>query len=91
MQNVQLDRWSGEFGREYLDRNLHKNFSDSHAAQTGDYFRKILSHMNGVRRILEVGCNTGHNFNTWSKLGKFELVGIEPQVKAIQINTKAVN
>ena len=84
MQPVQLDRWSGQFGRDYLNRNFHKNFSDEHIAQTSDYFRTVLSHMKDVNKILEVGCNTEHNFLVWSKLGNFELVGIEPQVNAIQ-------
>ena|SRR3990167_4134657 len=85
MQNIQLERWSGEFGQEYLKRNLHKNFSESHAKETSEHFKTILNHTNGVGKILEVGCNTGHNFNVWSKLGSFELVGIEPQEKAIRI------
>ena len=82
MQPVQLDRWSGQFGRDYLNRNFHKNFSDEHIAQTSDYFRTILSHMKGVNRILEVGCNTGHNFLVWPNLGNFELVGIVKSVPA---------
>ncbi len=85
MENIQLERWSSDFGEKYLSRNASVNFSEAHCARTKEHFKEMLDQTKNVKRILEVGCNTGHNFTVLSQLGDFELVGIEPQVKAIQL------
>jgi len=75
----QLEFWAGEFGREYTERNAACNFDPDRLARMGEIFKEMLSHTSGVRRILEVGCNTGHNLSILRGLGDFELVGVEPQ------------
>lgn len=85
MKNVQLNRWSKDFGEAYTRRNLATNFSKKLQAAGKDYFSKALTHTKGVQKILEVGCNTGHNLLILSKIGNFELVGIDPQVLALKI------
>lgn len=84
-QNPQLKRWSGSFGREYTLRNKDLNFSDLTATTMEKIFREVLANSINVESILEIGCNTGHNFIPLSKIGKFELIGIEPQEEAIKI------
>ena len=82
---TQLDRWAGDFGKEYTARNVDENYRPERLARMGEIFQEMLSHTTGVRRILEVGCNTGHNFFPLSELGDFELVGVEPQAAAVEV------
>jgi SAM-dependent methyltransferase len=83
--NTQLNRWSSDFGDAYTRRNLESNFSKKRLNGMEDYLSKALANMKGVKRILEVGCNTGHNLLVFSELGNFELVGIDPQISALKI------
>lgn len=83
-QSKQLDRWSGSFGKAYTERNVGENYEPERLARMGQIFETMLSHTSGVRSILEVGCNSGHNFFPLSALGDFELVGLEPQAEALR-------
>ncbi len=73
----QLILWVSEFGAEYTDRNN---------VELPGRMRAWADMMEGVeaRRILEVGCNVGWNLTYLSRLGDYELVGIEPQDYALQ-------
>ncbi len=66
----QLDRWTGEFGREYTDRNVVAWWTRVEG------FRQMIPH--DVKTVLEVGCNRGHNLLALSELGIGDVLGVEP-------------
>jgi pseudaminic acid biosynthesis-associated methylase len=78
--STQLENWRSEFGRGYTDRNVIDCRTRLPA------FRSMLEGL-PLSRVLEVGCNRGHNLVTLSEvLGEgTEIVGIEPNAYAIQI------
>ncbi len=65
----QLERWQGEFGREYHDRNQ----VDWRTRVDG--FRAMIP--KDVRSVLEVGCGPGHNMLALQELG-LRVYGYEP-------------
>ena len=69
----QLDAWRGEFGRAYTDRNK----VDWKTLVPG--WQAIVGGLS-LRRVLEVGCNRGHNLIAIAEvLGPdVELWGVEP-------------
>ncbi len=71
----QLDRWTGEFGREYTDRNV----VDWRTRVEG--FRQMIP--SDVRTVFEVGANRGHNLAALRELGLFP-AGCEPNLYASQ-------
>ncbi len=73
----QLNLWRSSFGVEYTDRNKIDPSLRLNA------FKDILSDLK-IKNILEVGCNVGHNLISISKLGRFNLVGVEPLSYAIE-------
>lgn len=76
----QLDVWRGEFGQHYTDRNVVD------PGQVVPVFQKILEGL-PPRRILEVGCNRGHNLAALRTVAgpQAEVVGIEPNPYALQL------
>jgi pseudaminic acid biosynthesis-associated methylase len=78
--NTQLENWSSDFGREYTNRNV----IDWHVRLPA--FRTMLSGLN-VSRVLEVGCNRGHNLLALSELfgEDREVIGIEPNPYAVEL------
>jgi pseudaminic acid biosynthesis-associated methylase len=69
----QLEMWSGEFGKQYTDRNQV------------DWQRRVpllRPMVEGLSpgRVLEVGCNRGHNLVALREIlgEKPELIGVEP-------------
>jgi len=77
---TQLEQWGGEFGRAYTDRNV----VDWRVRLPA--FRTMLADLN-VARVLEVGCNRGHNLLALSELlgADREVVGVEPNPYAVEI------
>jgi pseudaminic acid biosynthesis-associated methylase len=73
----QLEKWQGPFGQAYTDRNI----VDWRTVLP--YFREILEGL-PVGRMLEVGCNRGHNLVALRELlGKqAEVAGVEPNPHA---------
>jgi pseudaminic acid biosynthesis-associated methylase len=69
----QLDTWTGEFGKQYTDRNA----VDWHTKVP--LLRPMVDAL-PLKRVLEVGCNRGHNLVALREiLGKHvELIGVEP-------------
>lgn len=76
----QLNTWHGEFGNAYTDRNPVDWQVRLPAFQTA---------LEGLHlpRVLEVGCNRGHNLVALSKcLGsETEIIGLEPNDYALSI------
>jgi SAM-dependent methyltransferase len=85
MESTQLNRWANEFGKAYTQRNTDLNFAESTLENLEKVFREALSNTRDVKRILEIGCNTGHNSLALARVGSYELVGIDPQVEALRI------
>ena len=80
----QLGEWRGEFGKAYTDRNAID------WQERLDGWRTMVGGLD-VRRVLEVGCNRGHNLVALSHVFPVdvELVGIEPNPYALGIARSA--
>ena len=91
MQHTQQEEfWSGDFGREYTDRNSR------HLAEWNEFYRSIygttkleinaefLGDLPRDARILEVGCNTGMQLVGLQAAGFEQLYGIELQAYAVE-------
>lgn len=78
--NKQLDKWKGDFGDEYTERNDFDWKSRVHP------FDEMLSSLD-VKSILEVGCNRGQNLRAIRKVlgGGEKLVGIDPNTHALKL------
>jgi pseudaminic acid biosynthesis-associated methylase len=75
----QLREWVGDFGDSYTERNI-VDWQNRLAA-----FGVMLADVH-LDRILEVGCNRGHNLFLLAKLCKdAQLIGIEPNSRAVTI------
>jgi pseudaminic acid biosynthesis-associated methylase len=74
----QREVWEGEFGNAYTDRNV----IDWHLRLPA--FRHMLEGLS-IRRLLEVGCNRGHNL-----LALAEILGIEAEIVGIEPNHYAL-
>lgn len=73
----QLKIWKSKFGKDYTDRNILSPDVRINA------FKRMVSNLD-IKKILEVGCGSGHNLITLSKIGKYKLIGIEPQEYAVK-------
>ena len=88
MRTQQTDFWSGDFGRDYTDRN-----TSDHEAWNKQYFEKygvsrlnmndeFLRDLPKNLRVLEVGCNTGQQLEALYQQGFKNVAGIELQFYA---------
>jgi len=79
-RTAQLHAWQGDFGNAYTDRNVVE--SRTMVA----FFQKILGGLD-IRRLLEVGCNRGHNLSALTDvLGpECRVVGVEPNSHAVEL------
>lgn len=85
--------WSGDFGKEYTDRNTFtpeeldnlciENFGVSRTQLNSEFLDNLE-----LNRILEVGCNVGNQLNLLKKMGYFDLWGIELQNYAVEVARK---
>ena len=79
MRTEQETFWAGQFGNDYVDRNIGDK---TLASKTGN-FAKFLSKTSGVNSCLEVGCNVGLNLIALSRLiPDIKMQGIEINEKA---------
>jgi len=76
----QLRIWKGEFGKDYTDRNV----IDWRARLPA--FQQMLGGL-PIKRVLEVGCNRGHNLVCLAELlgGESDVVGVEPNRYALEL------
>jgi pseudaminic acid biosynthesis-associated methylase len=72
--------WAGEFGNEYINRNI----GDALLASNLDFFTKALRSMRKIDSCIEFGANIGMN------LKALKLLHPSLDVNAIEINTEAV-
>lgn len=96
----QTEQWSGDFGREYTQRNP-QSFEEMEALYFKDFGlsrtelnRKFLDGMDRSMRILEVGSNLGNQLVCLQRMGFKKLYGIEVQCYAVEMaksTTKGIN
>jgi len=71
--------WAGEFGDDYINRNMSPELLASNTA----FFAKIVDHVSQVNSILEFGANIGLNLNA------LKVLLPHAESSAIEINKKA--
>lgn len=73
------DLWSGEFGDQYVDRNLHSY------EQRGEFWSQLLSDLH-PRSVLEVGSNVGGNLEWVSQhVDSGSVYGVDLNRKALAL------
>ncbi len=82
--NARLQFWEGDFGIAYTDRNI------GDIALLAGTFSRLLKGLD-LNRVLEVGCNRGHNLVALASLlpAGSEIVGVEPNQHARGIARQA--
>jgi pseudaminic acid biosynthesis-associated methylase len=96
----QIERWCGQFGREYTDRNAlsleeleklyERNFGISRTKMNSVFIGDMARSM----RILEVGSNIGNQLACLQKMGFTNLYAIELQTcaaKLSKLRTRNIN
>ena len=93
-ETAQMTKWSGDFGKEYTDRNIFtveeldnlyiKNYGISRTSMNKEFVNSI----NKESKILEVGSNVGNQLTNLQSLGFSNLYGIELQQYAVEISKK---
>jgi len=88
----QIQKWSGEFGKEYTDRNtllfdeweaaLKKNYGITRTEMNMEF----IGNLDRSIRILEVGSNVGNQLVCLKKMGFQFLYGIELQQYAVELS-----
>lgn len=90
----QIRTWSGEFGREYTDRNsftaaeLDELYRRNYGISRTEVNERFLAGIPRNTRILEVGCNMGNQLLLLGQMGFSNLHGIEIQSYALDLARK---
>jgi len=85
--------WSGEFGKEYTDRNimspdeLDQLYVDNYGVSRTEMNEEFLTGLD-IDRILEVGCNVGNQLLLLKEMGHTNLWGVELLDHAVEIARK---
>jgi len=85
----QTRQWSGQFGRDYTDRNtfslpeLDELYRRNYGASRREINDRFLQAIPKEARILEVGCNLGNQLLLLQAMGFTNLHGIEIQSYAL--------
>lgn len=82
IDNYQLEKWSGDFGNNYVERNMFEEWKLEPGRKA---FEKMIGCLN-VKSILEVGSNIGLNLIYINALmkGTVDLYAVEPNTKAFE-------
>jgi pseudaminic acid biosynthesis-associated methylase len=86
----QLSAWTGDFGRQFttrFDQPIVEADDQSRKAigrSLSDSFRALLGDL-PIKKVLEVGCNVGQKLDILSRIGDYDLFGVEPQKEALRI------
>lgn len=96
----QMKFWSGDFGKEYTDRNpstveeMEDLYMKFYGIKRQELNQEFLKNFPKDFRILEVGCNTGSQLQILRNMGFHNLYGLEIQWYAIEkakSQTKDIN
>lgn len=86
----QIRKWTGDFGREYTDRNEHtpeqldEFYRKTYGSTRTELNQRFLRDVPRDARILEVGCNMGTQLLLLQEMGFTDLSGIEIQAYALR-------
>ncbi|MGD0271677.1 MAG: pseudaminic acid biosynthesis-associated methylase [Candidatus Sulfotelmatobacter sp.] len=89
-ETEQVRTWSGDFGREYTDRNIYtpaeldELYRRNYGVSRTELNRCLLQEVPRDARILEVGCNIGNQLLLLQEMGFHNLCGIEIQSYALE-------
>ena len=96
----QIEKWAGQFGKEYTDRNA-LSLEEVEALYKGNYGvtrtelnERFLKEIDHSIRILEVGSNIGNQLLCLQRMGFRNLYGIELQSYAVELSksrTRRIN
>lgn len=90
MNAAQMSRWTGQFGREYTDRNsltlseLDALYHRNYGLTRRELNQRFIAGLPRSAPILEVGCNIGTQLKLLRELGFLNLYGIEIQHYALK-------
>ncbi len=96
----QLKEWTGDFGRQYTDRNtldcreLNSLYQNNFGITRTELNEKFLCDVPRDARILEVWCNCGNQLLLLQEMGFVNLWGVEVQPYALErarIRTRGIN
>ena len=94
MRTQQTDFWSGDFGRDYTDRNTtdheawNKQYVEKYGVSRLNMNDEFLRDLPKNLHVLEVGCNTGQQLEALRQQGFENVTGIELQFYAAQARKK---
>jgi pseudaminic acid biosynthesis-associated methylase len=90
METSQIKFWSGDFGKEYTDRNSRSQaewdnfYIENYGTTKINMNEQFIGSLNKSAKILEIGCNTGMQLAGLQRIGFEQLYGIEIQKYAVQ-------
>ena len=96
----QMEKWAGEFGKEYTDRNaltleeMERLYQKNYGVTRTEMNLEFIGDLRRSIRILEVGSNIGNQLLYLQNMGFQTLYGIELQEYAVEISksrTKHIN
>jgi pseudaminic acid biosynthesis-associated methylase len=96
----QIKHWTGEFGKEYTDRNilstqeLDSLYQRNYGITRTELNNIFLGGLDRSTRILEVGSNVGNQLLLLQQMQFDKLYGIEPQSYAVELSksrSKGIN
>lgn len=90
MNTIQADFWSGNFGKDYTERNPHtiaeqdQLYLKNYGITKTEMNSRFMDSLNRDVKILEVGCNVGVQLQIFQAMGFKHLYGIELQRYAVE-------
>ena len=88
MRTQQIEFWSGEFGRNYTDRNTmtyeewNREYVSKYGVSWVDMNNEFFENLPKNIHILEIGCNTGQQIEALHQYGFENVTGVELQFYA---------
>lgn len=96
----QMEKWAGQFGKEYTDRNalsleeMEALYKRNYGITRTELNERFLGNLDRSIKILEVGSNIGNQLLCLQRMGFSDLWGIELQTYAVELSksrTKGIN
>lgn len=96
----QMEKWAGQFGKEYTDRNalslddMEALYQRNYGITRTELNAQFLDGIDHSIRILEVGSNVGNQLLCLQRMGFGNLYGIELQGYAVELSksrTRGIN
>jgi len=96
----QMEKWAGQFGKEYTDRNalcleeMEALYKRNYGVIRTELNERFLKGIDRSSRILEVGSNIGNQLLCLQRMGFSNLHGIELQSYAVELSksrTRRIN